>query len=56
VQRSDVVWLAIIALVAVVPLAAVLMVALMRGYTISLHMRRPGWERRRRRHGHGDDE
>lgn len=48
-QRSDVVWLAIVAMVAVVPLAAVLGLALLRGYTISLHMRRPSGERRRRR-------
>lgn len=37
--------------VGIVPVAAVLLVALLRGYTISLHMTRPSWERRRRRDG-----
>ena len=46
--------LCLVALAAVVPLAFVVFVALVRGYTISLHMRRPdsAWRRRRRR---GDD-
>jgi hypothetical protein len=37
---SDALTLAVVALCAVVPLAMVLIVALLRGYTISLHMRR----------------
>lgn len=41
--------LAIVALIAVAPLAIVLVIALLRGYTISLHMTRD--EKRRR----GDD-
>ena len=38
VDPSDVVALAVVALCAVVPLAFVLTVALLRGYTIDLHM------------------
>jgi hypothetical protein len=49
VDASDAVTLAVVALAAVVPLACVLFVALLRGYTISLHMHRPLRERRRRR-------
>lgn len=51
VSPRDAVTLAIVALCAVVPLAFVLSIALLRGYTISLHMRRPdsAWHRRRRR-------
>jgi len=40
VQPSDVVALAIVAAVAVVPVASVVIVALLRGYRISLHMQR----------------
>ena len=48
---KDALTLAIVALCAVVPLAFVLSIALLRGYTISLHMRRPegAWRRRRDR-------
>ena len=46
---SDVATLALVALVAVVPLACVVGIALLRGYTISLHMKRPQTIRRRRR-------
>ena len=34
-------WLVFVALAAVVPLAVVLLVAIVRGYTITLHMHRP---------------
>lgn len=45
----DAIALCAVALCAVVPLAVVLALALLRGYTISLHMRRPSqaWRRRR---------
>lgn len=51
VTSKDALTLAIVALCAVVPLAFVLSIALLRGYTISLHMRRPegAWRRRRDR-------
>jgi hypothetical protein len=47
----DAVRLAVVALIAVVPLAFVVIVALIRGYTISVHLRRPvrQWRRRRDR-------
>lgn len=46
--------LALIAVIAVAPLAIVLLVALLRGYTIDLHMtREERWWRRRRR---GEDD
>lgn len=40
-NRSDAVTLALVALCAVAPFAFVFLVALLRGYTISLHMKRP---------------
>jgi hypothetical protein len=46
---SDGATLALVALAAVIPLAFVLVVALIRGYTISLHMRRPRRDRKRPR-------
>jgi hypothetical protein len=45
VSSRDAITLAAVALCAVVPLAVVLTVALLRGYTISLHMHRPGRRR-----------
>lgn len=50
---KEVVALCLVALAAVVPLAVVMVVAMLRGYTISMHMRRPdrAWRQRRR----GDD-
>lgn len=50
INPSDAVLLTALVVVGVVPMAAVLLVALLRGYTISLHMTRPPLERRRRRH------
>jgi hypothetical protein len=47
--KADVISLAVVALAAVIPLAVVLMVALLRGYTIHLSMWRPGFPRRRGR-------
>jgi hypothetical protein len=55
VNPSDWVLLAVVAAVAVVPVAAVVIFALLRGYTIQLNMRRPGRERRRRRWRQDDD-
>ena len=49
---SDARTLAIVALIAVVPVAVVLLVALLRGYTIDLHMTR----RRPDRHESDDDD
>lgn len=46
---SDPVAIAIVALCASVPVAAVALVALLRGYTISVHLKRPRSVRRRRR-------
>jgi hypothetical protein len=40
VTPTDVVTLAALVLVAVVPVAAVCIVALLRGYTISIHLNR----------------
>jgi len=53
VTTKEVVALCLVALAAVVPLAVVMVVAMLRGYTISMHMRRPdrAWRQRRR----GDD-
>lgn len=39
-NASDVVTLAVLVLVGVVPVAAVVIVALLRGYTISIHLHR----------------
>ena len=50
-DASDVRTLAIVALVAVVPIAVVLLVALLRGYSIDFHM-----FRRRRNGDDGDDQ
>jgi hypothetical protein len=52
---SDPVSIAALALVACAPFAAVAIVALIRGYTISLHMKRPDSARRRRRRLDDDD-
>lgn len=49
VNPSDVVTLAILAVIAVVPFAMVFLVALLRGYTIHLSMRRPDGGRANRR-------
>jgi hypothetical protein len=47
VSTEDARNLAIIAVVAIAPLAIVLIIALLRGYTIDLHMRRDRpWRRR----------
>jgi len=47
--------LAVIAVIAVAPLAITLVIALLRGYTIDLHMTRDV-KRGRRRHTQDDDE
>lgn len=49
VTTSDTAALAFVAAVAVVPFAVVFIVAMIRGYTIHLSMRRPIRARRRRR-------
>jgi len=46
VSGEDARALALVALIAVAPLAIVLVIALLRGYTISLHMTREGKQRR----------
>lgn len=48
---------AVVALCAVVPLAVVFIVALLRSYTIDLHMSRDtSWRRGLRRHRHRDED
>ena len=53
VTTKEIIALCLVALCAVVPLAFVLLVAMLRGYTISLHMARPpaAWRHRRGRGG-----
>jgi len=51
VNTSDARDLAIIAVIAVAPLAIVLIFAILRGYTVTVHMTREG---RRRRRGEDD--
>lgn len=51
---SDALSLAVVALIAVVPLAVVLLFAIMRSYTIDVHMTRD--HHRRHRRGDDDDE
>jgi hypothetical protein len=47
--------LAIVAIVAIAPVAIVLIFAILRGYTITLHMTRLGRWARRREEGSDDD-
>jgi hypothetical protein len=56
VSTSDARDLAIIAVIAVAPLAIVLVFSILRGYTITLHMTRDERRRRRSRNELDDDE
>lgn len=52
---SDVVALAVVAAVAVVPLAAVMVFVVLRGYSVNLTMKRPGVSWRHKRDDGDDD-
>jgi hypothetical protein len=56
VTTEDARNLAIVAVIAIAPLALIMLFAILRSYTIDLHMTRDERPRRRRSDGRDDDE